>query len=85
MGKKISHGINIYIVRETSFLVVRAYIMRAELSVNHFYNSNHWKRALKMIFNVSGCFQFPEVVVISTVKESLRSTDRGLLQLLAVL
>ena len=39
-------------------------------------HSNHWKRALKMIFKGSGCFQFPEAVVTSTVKESLRSTDR---------
>ena len=23
-------------------------------------HSNHWKRALKMIFKGSGCFQFPE-------------------------
>ena len=35
--------------------------------------SNHWKRALKMIFKGSGCFQFPEAVVTSTAKESLRS------------
>ena len=40
-------------------------------------HSNHWKRALKMIFKGSGCFQFPEAVVTSTVKESLRSTERG--------
>ena len=40
--------------------------------LNH---SNHWKRALKMIFKERGCFQFPEVVVTSTAKESLRSTD----------
>ena len=45
-------------------------------------NSNHWKRALKMIFKGSGCFQFPEVVVTSTAKESLRSTERGSLQVL---
>ena len=37
-------------------------------------HSNHWKRALKNIFKESGCFQFPEVVVIYTAKESLRST-----------
>ena len=48
-------------------------------------HSNHWKRALKMIFKDSGCFQFPEVVVSSTVKESLRCTERGSLQVLAVL
>ena len=59
--------------------------MWAELSVSHFYNSNHWKWALKMIFKESGCFQFPEAFVSSTVKESLRSTDHGSLQVLAVL
>ena len=48
-------------------------------------HSNHWKRALKMIFKESGCFQFPEVVVSSTAKESLRSTGRGSLQILTVL
>ena len=46
---------------------------------------NHWKRALKMIFKGSGCFQFPETVVTSTVKESLSSTALGSLQILAVL
>ena len=48
-------------------------------------HSNHWKRALKMIFKGSGCFQFPEAVVTSTAKESIRSTERGSLQVLAVL
>ena len=38
-------------------------------------HSNHWKWALKMIFKGSGCFQFPEVVVTSTAKESLRSLN----------
>ena len=33
--------------------------------------------ALKIIFKGSGCFQFPEAVVTSTAKESLRSTERG--------
>ena len=47
--------------------------------------SNHWKWPLKMIFKGSGCFQFPEAVVTSTAKESLRSTERGSLQVLAVL
>ena len=47
--------------------------------------SNHWKRALKMIFKGSGSFQFHEVVVTSTAKESLRSTECGSLQVLAVL
>ena len=48
-------------------------------------HSNHLKRALKMIFKGSGCFQFPEVVVTSTATESLRCTERGSLQVLAVL
>ena len=48
-------------------------------------HSNHWKRALKMIFKGSGCFQFPEAVVTSTMKESLRSNQRGSIQVLAVL
>ena len=48
-------------------------------------HSNHWKRALKMIFKGSGCFQFPEVVVTSTAKESLRCTERGSLQVLTIL
>ena len=48
-------------------------------------HSKHWKRALKMIFNESGCFQFPEAVVTSTAKESLCSTERGSIQVLAVL
>ena len=46
---------------------------------------NHWKRALKMIFKGSGCFHIPEAVVTSTVKESLLSTERGSLPVLAVL
>ena len=48
-------------------------------------HSNHWKRALKMIYKGSGCFQFPETVVTSTAKESLRSIERGSIQVLAVL
>ena len=48
-------------------------------------HSNHWKRTLKMIFKESGCFQFPEAVVTSTAKERLRSTERGSVQVLAVL
>ena len=43
------------------------------------------KMALKIIFKGSGCFQFPEAVITSTVKESLCSTERGSLQVLAVL
>ena len=30
-------------------------------------HSNHWKRALKMIFKGSGCFQFPETIFTSEV------------------
>ena len=48
-------------------------------------HSNHCKRASKMIFKGSGCFQYPAVVITSTAKESLRSTERGSLQVLAVL
>ena len=48
-------------------------------------HSNHWKRELKIIFMGSWCFQYPEAVVTSTAKESLRSTVRGSLQVLAVL
>ena len=47
-------------------------------------HSNHWKRAIKMILKGSRCFQFPEAVVTSTAKESLHSTERGSLQVLAV-
>ena len=56
--------------------------VKCQLFLKH---CNHCKRALKMIFKRSGCFQFPEAVVTSTEKESLRSTERGSLQLLAVL
>ena len=38
-----------------------------------------------MIFKGSGCFQFPEAVITSTAEESLRSTERGSIQVLAVL
>ena len=48
-------------------------------------HSNHWKRALKMIFKESGCFQFPKAAVTSMAKESLHSTERGSIQVLAVL
>ena len=65
----------IYSTRDLT-LMARAYVMWAELSVNHFYKGNHWKRALKMIFKESGCFKFAEAVVTSTLKESLRSTER---------
>ena len=56
--------------------------VKCQLFLKH---SNYWKRVLKMIFKGSWCFQFPEVVVTSTAKESLRSTERGSLQVLAVL
>ena len=49
-------------------------------------HSNHWKRALKINdFKESGCFQYPEAVVTSWAKQSLRSTECGSLQVLAVL
>ena len=48
-------------------------------------DSNHFKPALKLIFKGSEYFQFPKAVVTSTAKESLHSTERGSLQVLAVL
>ena len=45
-------------------------------------HSNLWKRALKIIFKRSECLQFPEAVVTSTAKKSLRSTERDSLQIL---
>ena len=45
--------------------------------------SNLWKRALKIIFKGSGCFKFPEAVITSMAKESIRSTERGSIQVLA--
>ena len=59
--------------------------MWAELSVCIFYKGNHWKWVLKLVFKEIDCFQFPEDIVTSTVKESLCSTDRGSLQVLVVL
>ena len=47
-------------------------------------HSNHLKRVLITFFKGSGCFKFPESVITSTAKESLRSTERGSLQILAV-
>ena len=50
--------------------------------------SNHWKRALKIIFKIIGYFQFPEAVISSTATtatESPRSTECGSIQVLAVL
>ena len=48
-------------------------------------HGNHWKWAQIIIFKESGYFQFPEAVVTSTAKESLCSTKRSSLQVLAVL
>ena len=48
-------------------------------------HSNNWKRVLKMIFKGSGCYQFPEAVVTSTAKKSLRSIECCSIQVLAVL
>ena len=56
--------------------------VKCQLFLKH---SNHWKWALKIIFKGSGCFQFPEAVITSTAKESLRSTKHDSLQVLAVL
>ena len=56
--------------------------MWEELSVSLFYNIATIGNGTK---NDSGCFQFPEAVVTSTAKESLHSTERGSLQVLAVL
>ena len=79
--------IYIYIVRETHFSSAVLWLrnvggVKCQPFLRH---SNHWKRAQKMIFKENGCFQFPEAVVTSTAKESLRSTERGSLQVLAVL
>ena len=61
-------------------------VMWEELSISHFLNiitiGNGHK---KIIFKGSGCFQFPEAVITSTVQESLCSTEHGSLQVLAVL
>ena len=46
--------------------------------------SNHWKWALKMILKGSGYSQFPEAVILLW-EESLTSTERGSLQVLAFL
>ena len=48
-------------------------------------HNNHWKRALIIVFKGIGCFQFPEAVVTSDAKESLCSTERCSVQVLAVL
>ena len=79
---------NIYIyIRETQFSSAVLWLrnvggVKCQPFLRH---SNHWKRALKMIFKESGYFQFHEAVVTYTAKESLRSTERGSVQVLAVL
>ena len=55
--------------------------VKCQLFLKH---SNYWKRALKMIFKGSRCFQFPEAVVTSTANESLRSTESGSPHVLAL-
>ena len=88
MENAIRIYIYIYIeIRETHFSSVVLWLcnvggVKCQPFLRH---SNLWKQALKMIFKESGCFQFPEAVVTSTAKESLRSTKRGSLQVLAVL
>ena len=47
-----------------------------------FLKHNHWKRTIKFIFKGSVYFQFPETVVTCDAKKSLRSTKRGLQQVL---
>ena len=82
---EISLYLFIYIVRRTSFSARasgKVGEVKCQLFLKH-SNRNHWKRALKMIFKGSRCFQFPEAVVTSTVKESLCSTERCSLQDLA--
>ena len=60
----------IYMLRRTTFSARASNRKEGELSFSHFYNSNHWKRTLKMIFKGSGCFQFPEAVFASTAKKA---------------
>ena len=79
--------IYVYMIRETHFSSAVLGLrnvggVKCQLFLKY---SNHWKRTLKMIFKGSGYFQFPEAVVTSTAKESLRSTEHGSLQVLAVL
>ena len=78
--------IYIYIVRETHFSGAVPGLrnvggVKCQLFLER---SDHWKRVLKMIFKGSECFQFPEAVLTSTAKESLRSTECGSLQVLTV-
>ena len=74
-----------YMVRETHFRSVVPGLrnvggVKCQPFLKH---SNHWKRDLKMFLKRSGCFQFPEAVVTSTAKESLRSAESGSLQVLS--
>ena len=79
--------IYIYMVRQTHFssTVLELRNVGGVKCQPFLKHSNHWKRALKLIFKGSGCFQFPEAVVTSTAKESLRSTEHGSLKVLAIL
>ena len=78
--------IYIYMVRETHFSSGPGLRNVGGIKCQPFLkHCNHWKWTLKMIFKESGCFQFPEAVVTSTAKESLRSTERDSPQVLAVL
>ena len=85
----IKNAIRIYIYRYVRHTLVAAVLgLRNVGGVKcqpFLKNSNHWKRPLKMIFKGSGCFQFSEAVITSIAKESLRSTERGSPQVLAVL
>ena len=74
----------IYEIRDTHFssAVLRLRIV-GEINCKPFLKD--WKRALKIIINGSECFQFPEAVITSTAKESIRSTKHGSIQVLAVL
>ena len=56
-----------------------------EVKFQPFLKDNNWKRALQFIFKGSVCYQFPEAVVTSIVKQSLRSTKRGSLHVLTVI
>ena len=70
-------------------LVARSWgdVMWDELSVSYFYNTvtiGNGETGTKNDFQEKRCFQFAEVVIISTTKESLHSTERGSLQVPAV-
>ena len=87
MENAIRIYIYIYIYRETHFssAVLELRNMGGVKYQPFLKHSNHWKRALKMIFKESGCFQFPEAVVTSRAKESIHSIERGSIQVLTVL